>query len=100
MMSNVIKQFRWSSDHYWLINLYSLKGSSGPVYSNTGQYTATYTQEAPPPEEGDRKPTWSNQVEFLFTALAFVVGFGEVWRFPYMVYKNGGGIILNYYIID
>lgn len=35
---------------------------------------------------------WSNGIEYLLTSLSYAVGLGNVWRFPYLVYRNGGGI--------
>lgn len=44
------------------------------------------------------RQTWSNQLDFIVTMIGMAVGLGNIWRFPYLCYKNGGGTVLYHYI--
>lgn len=38
---------------------------------------------------------WSEKREYFLAVAGCLVGYGNVWRFPYLCYKNGGGELLR-----
>lgn len=59
----------------------------------------TSTSSPSSPSARSNRDTFNTRLVFLLAAIGSAVGLGNIWRFPYVAYDNGGGAFLIPYLV-
>jgi NSS family neurotransmitter:Na+ symporter len=51
------------------------------------------------PDETPTRDQWGTKLGFILAAMGSAIGLGNIWRYPYVVYENGGGAFLIPYFV-
>ena len=46
----------------------------------------------------NKRASWSGQLAFVLAAAASAIGLGNLWRFPYLAARYGGGMFIVVYL--
>ncbi|GAV06920.1 hypothetical protein RvY_16829 [Ramazzottius varieornatus] len=75
-----------------------LKPTDLPIQRHSHSTILTSAEDSSTNVTGKERGQWANRAEFFLSCVGLSVGIGNVWRFPFLAYQNGGGAFLIPYI--
>uniref|UniRef100_A0A8C0D7L6 Transporter n=1 Tax=Balaenoptera musculus TaxID=9771 RepID=A0A8C0D7L6_BALMU len=74
-------------------------GTDGTTSVLPGSLATSAVQEDEQGDENKARGNWSSKLDFILSMVGYAVGLGNVWRFPYLAFQNGGGAFLIPYLM-
>ncbi|XP_067126215.1 sodium- and chloride-dependent glycine transporter 2-like isoform X3 [Centruroides vittatus] len=80
-------------------NRFNINGKHHANSTNSLELSDSNETVNPEKSETPERGQWGSKAEFILSCVGLSVGIGNVWRFPYLAYQNGGGAFLFPYFI-
>merc|ERR1712062_546156 len=50
-------------------------------------------------EADEDRGGWDSKLDYILSTIGYTIGLGNIWKFPFLAYENGGGSFLIPYLL-